>query len=251
MTKIIALTDYDASVSLVEYNNVKASLQFSELSAKRLRVSAQKIVKVGKYEVLQVLRVDPEKKYVDLTRKNISPEEIQLCHERWASAKKVHSIIAHVVEVTKQLNIADFYTNLVWPLEKSGKFTNALEGFKAATTDLTILADYNIPEEAKQILQKSIVHRLSSKNNKVLAEVEVTCFTADGIDSIIPSLQAAKSVNKDIQVSIISPPLYSISTNTSDAEEGVKTLNCAIDAIKSEIEKRQGSLTIKRQPVCV
>ncbi len=39
MTKIFVLTDYDASVLLVEYNNIHASLQFSELSSKRLRVS--------------------------------------------------------------------------------------------------------------------------------------------------------------------------------------------------------------------
>jgi translation initiation factor 2 alpha subunit (eIF-2alpha) len=104
-----------------------------------------------------------------------------------------------------------------------------------------------ISPEVKEALKKDIKHRLASQKVKVQATVEVTCFTAEGVDAIIPALRAGKNSGKDIQINIISPPQYAITTTTADPESAITIINCAIDIIKSEIEKRNGALIVRAQ----
>jgi translation initiation factor 2 subunit 1 len=91
----------------------------SELSRRRIR-SIQKLIRVGRNEVVVVLRVDKEKGsnthqqttvhfykpdplvhplhigYIDLSKRRVSPEDITKCEERFMKARAVSSIIRHV-----------------------------------------------------------------------------------------------------------------------------------------------------------
>ena len=67
----------------------------SELSRRRIR-SVQKLIRVGRNEVVVVLRVDKEKGYIDLSKRRVSPEDIVKCEERYNKSKAVASILRHV-----------------------------------------------------------------------------------------------------------------------------------------------------------
>jgi len=86
----------------------------SELSRRRIR-SIQKLIRVGRNEVVVVLRVDKEKGaslsmfystlnnahwdytgYIDLSKRRVSPEDITKCEERYTKSKTVASIMRHV-----------------------------------------------------------------------------------------------------------------------------------------------------------
>ena len=86
----------------------------SELSRRRIR-SIQKLIRVGRNEVVVVLRVDKEKGafaalqsldvahgisllkgYIDLSKRRVSPEDIIKCEERFMKSKTVASIMRHV-----------------------------------------------------------------------------------------------------------------------------------------------------------
>ena len=67
----------------------------SELSRRRIR-SIQKLIRVGRNEVVVVLRVDKEKGYIDLSKRRVSPEDIVKCEERYMKSKAVASILRHV-----------------------------------------------------------------------------------------------------------------------------------------------------------
>jgi len=67
----------------------------SELSRRRIR-SIQKLIRVGRNEVVVVLRVDKEKGYIDLSKRRVSPEDITKCEERFMKARTVASIMRHV-----------------------------------------------------------------------------------------------------------------------------------------------------------
>src|SRR6266487_1011147 len=54
-----------AYVKLLEYDNIDGMILLSELSRRRIR-SIQKLIRVGKNEVVVVLRVDKEKGEYDL-----------------------------------------------------------------------------------------------------------------------------------------------------------------------------------------
>jgi translation initiation factor 2 subunit 1 len=89
----------------------------SELSRRRIR-SVQKLIRVGRNEVVVVLRVDKEKGkepagilslffffffstlivagYIDLSKRRVSSEDIVKCEERYVKSKAVASILRHV-----------------------------------------------------------------------------------------------------------------------------------------------------------
>lgn len=88
----------------------------SELSRRRIR-SIQKLIRVGRNEVVVVLRVDKEKGaqipcvvirslqsclpgYIDLSKRRVSPEDIAKCDERYTKSKTVASIMRHVATRT-------------------------------------------------------------------------------------------------------------------------------------------------------
>ena len=59
-TDPIQIADMGAYVKLLEYDNIDGMILLSELSRRRIR-SIQKLIRVGRNEVVVVLRVDKEK----------------------------------------------------------------------------------------------------------------------------------------------------------------------------------------------
>jgi len=60
MTHKIQIAEMGAYVKLLEYDNIDGMILLSELSRRRIR-SIQKLIRVGRNEVVVVLRVDKEK----------------------------------------------------------------------------------------------------------------------------------------------------------------------------------------------
>ena len=97
---------------------LKASLSVSFLSLdysrKRIR-SVKKLMRVGKQEVLQVLRVDEEKGYVDLSKKLLMPKDIEECSERYEKSKIVNGILRRLAE-TRNENVSVPYEAFGWAM---------------------------------------------------------------------------------------------------------------------------------------
>ena len=131
MVQVRSIAEMGAYVSLLEYNNIEGMILLSELSRRRIR-SINKLIRVGKQEVCMVLRVDREKGYIDLSKRRVSPEDVQKCDERFQRSKAVHSILRHVSEV-QSVDMEELYRQTAWPLYE--KFGHAYEAFRAAITD--------------------------------------------------------------------------------------------------------------------
>src|SRR5947207_4397716 len=139
-----------AYVKLLEYDNIDGMILLSELSERRIR-GIQKLIQVGRNEVVVVLRVDKEKGmtiafvkalcsvtnnalnvgYIDLSKRRVSPEDVVKCEERYNKSKMVHSILRHVAEKTKT-PIESLYQDIGWPLNK--KYGHAVDAFKLSIT---------------------------------------------------------------------------------------------------------------------
>eukprot|EP00755_Sulcionema_specki_P016723 Sspe_Gene.1046::Locus_353_Transcript_1_1_Confidence_1.000_Length_1206::g.1046::m.1046/K03237/EIF2S1; translation initiation factor 2 subunit 1 len=95
MVKIRTISPSAAYVHLLEYNNVEGMISMSEVSRRRIR-SIGKHLKVGGTEVVQVIRVDKEKGYIDLSKKKVMANDKKKCEENYNHAKAIHSIMTHV-----------------------------------------------------------------------------------------------------------------------------------------------------------
>jgi translation initiation factor 2 subunit 1 len=222
----------------------------SELSRRRIR-SINKLIRVGRNEVVVVIRVDKEKGYIDLSKRRVSTEEILKCEEKFAKGKTVNSILRHTAEVLKMQSDSEFeelYERTAWRFdEKYKKPGYAYEVFKQAVTDPAVLDECDIPTEWREILLANIKRRLTPQAVKCRADIEVSCYAYEGIDAIKQALKTGlvlSSEEKPVKINLIAPPVYVVTSTSLDREEGLKLLETVINAIKTSIEAQKGRFKV-------
>lgn len=193
---------------LTDPDNIDGMILLSELSRRRIR-SIQKLIRVGRNEVVVVLRVDKDKGYIDLSKRRVSPEDIVKCEERYNKSKMVHSIMRHVAEKTNT-PIEELYQSIGWPLNK--KYGHSIDAFKLSITNPDVWNDVTFPNDVvREELTSYIGKRLTPQPTKLRADIEVTCFEYEGIEAIKRALRCAEAKNtadNQVKVRLVSPPLY-------------------------------------------
>ncbi|KAI9296727.1 hypothetical protein K502DRAFT_323652 [Neoconidiobolus thromboides FSU 785] len=251
MVNVRSIAEVGAYVNLLEYDNIEGMVLLSELSRKRIR-SVQKIIRVGRNEVVVVMRVDKEKGYIDLSKRRVSPEEVIKAEEKFNKSKAVHSIMRHVAE-KKSIDLESLYQQFGWPLYK--KYGHAYDAFRLAITEPdSVFESLEIEPSIKEELLNKIRSKLTPQPTKFRADIEVTCFGYDGIDTIKAALTAGEECSNEsnqIKIKLVAPPLYVMITNSVDKNEGVEVLEKAIGKIEEILVKNSGNITIKMKPKAV
>jgi len=252
MVNVKQIAEMGAYVKLLEYDNIDGMILLSELSRRRIR-SIQKLIRVGRNEVVVVLRVDKEKGYIDLSKRRVSPEDVVKCEEKYNKGKLVHSILRHVAEKTTT-PIETLYQKIAWPLDK--KYGHSVDAFKVSITNADVWKDIEFPsEQAAKELKDYIAKRLTPQPVKVRADVEVTCFGYEGIDAIKIALRTAEAKNTEdceVKVRLVSPPLYFLTVTCLDKDVGIAKLEQSLLDIDEAIRKFEGgNCVVKMKPKAV
>src|ERR1700722_19167135 len=142
------VAEMGAYVSLLEYNNIEGMILLSELSRRRIR-SINKLIRVGRTEVVVVLRVDKEKGYIDLSKRRVSPEDIAKMEEKFNKSNAVHSIMRHVSE-TCHVRLEELYKQFGWDLYT--RFGHAYDAFKVIARSVFTLPLLLLPLDLLMLL---------------------------------------------------------------------------------------------------
>ncbi|KAL3808295.1 hypothetical protein ACHAXA_009807, partial [Cyclostephanos tholiformis] len=274
MVNVRTIADMGAYVSLLEYNNIEGLILLSELSRRRIR-SINKLIRVGRNEVAMVLRVDKDKGYIDLSKRRVSPEDVAACEDRFNKAKAVHGVLRHLAE-RRKLYLEELYERIAWPLYQ--KYGHAYDAFKLALAEESSssssssseveedpFASLDVPADVIEELKLYIRRRLAPQPIKIRADVEVSCFTYEGIDAIRDALfagiavggggggdgQSSSTSSSSIKIRLIAPPIYVLSTMTLEKEAGIALLQRAIDVILQKISEKGGKMDVKMAPKAV
>ncbi|KAG8820192.1 hypothetical protein FRB91_003460 [Serendipita sp. 411] len=276
MVQVRQIAEMGAYVKLLEYDNIEGMILLAELSRRRIR-SIQKLIRVGRNEVVVVLRVDKEKGYIDLSKRRVSPDDIAKCDERYTKSKTVASIMRYVASRTaiasgkpngepeeggeetaaaggvEDSRLEALHEQIAWPLAE--KYGHTYDAFKLALTEPdTVFTGLNIPKETLDILMLTISRRLTPQPIKLRADIELTCYTSGGIDAIKKALRAGEAVGTEtvpIKARLVAPPLYVLGSNATDKTAAIDRLDRAIESIQSSIEEDGGSLVVKMKPKAI
>jgi translation initiation factor 2 subunit 1 len=248
VVKVKHVADMGAYVTLLEYNKIEGMIMLTELSRKRIR-SVSKLTRVGRQEVVMVLRVDANKGYIDLSKKRVAADDIAECEKRFTKSKTVNSILRHVAEMTRT-DIEVLYEAIVWPLYE--RFEHALDAMRMAVTDPTAaFAGIEMTPETREQLIKVIRNRLTPKRLKIRADFVVTCYDFEGVEAIRTAIQAGLKTSTDkaeIDIRLIAAPLYGLVMTTDDRSQGLVLANECLRRIREEIIAHNGNFAIKTQP---
>lgn len=87
----------------------------------------------------------------------------------------------------------------------------------------------------------------TQSRTQVRADIEVTCYTYEGIDAVKAALIAGKAVGDErtpIQIKLIAPPRYVMDTMTLDKDLGKSVLEKAIEVVTEKIIESGGKLEV-------
>ena len=139
---------------------------------------------------------------------------------------------------------------VTWPLAK--KYKTAYEALRLAMTDPEgVLGPLNLDPYIKSLFLADIKKRLTPQAVKIRADIEVSCFTVEGIDAVRSALMAGLKTGTEeipIKINLIAPPLYVMLTSCLDKQAGIQALEKAIAAIEETIRSRGGIMKVKIAP---
>lgn len=208
-----------------------------------------RLLKVGKDEVLRVLKVDIKGGYIDLSKKQVKQEEIEECKKHYAKSKHVDRIMrllaVHCHEDLEKLN-----SKIAWPLYK--KFEHAYDGFKAILDgNEALLKEIDVSDEIKKEFISILKQNMVQQSVKIRADFKLTCYTFEGIDAIKEALLKGEKKGTDkipIKFRVIGAPLYECTVVTTDKKEGIKVMSDALIEVERCIKSKNGGFLSVSNP---
>eukprot|EP00917_Polyrhabdina_sp_WS-2016_P012980 GHVP01028552.1.p1 GENE.GHVP01028552.1~~GHVP01028552.1.p1 ORF type:complete len:327 (+),score=63.89 GHVP01028552.1:65-982(+) len=259
MVIVKQIEEIGAYVNLIEYGGIDGMILIKELSRRRIR-NLQRFIRVGQTDVACVVCVDKEKGYIDLSKKSVTPEEAAECNENFLKSKAVHGIVISLSEKHK-LEPLDIYEGFGWPLYKI--YDHAFDAFRDilidpeavfAKIDKLLLEAGETTKQLRKQTQKDISslirQRYTPKNLKIRTDLELKCYSQEGVEGIKKSLRKAVELSTKeapISATIIAPPLYILTLNCVDKDYGLDIMSKAIEIVGETIKNIGGELNIKKE----
>ena len=219
-----------------------------EITLKRVNF-INRLLSVGKEEVLRVLRVDTQKGFIDLSKKQVKTDEIDECKKKFGKSKAVEGIVKLLSVHTKK-SMEYLYKNLIWPLYKTHE--HAYDALKSILNgDDKILEGLKITDDIKEELIKILKVRLVPQPVKIRSDFKLTCYTFEGIEAIKESLLSGEKKGTEtipIKFRVIGSPLYECSISTINKKEGIEVMNAALQEVKKTIEAKGGNFLLETNP---
>ena len=115
-----------AYVVLLEYENMEGLILSTEVTNKRVRL-VNKLLKIGNKETMMVIRVDRDKRYIDVSKKKVQQTDAFKTEKTFKKAKMVHNILKQVA--TKlDCYLLELYEGFAWDLYD--KYGHAYDSFR-------------------------------------------------------------------------------------------------------------------------
>lgn len=210
VSKILGPTVF---VHLDEYGRTGV-IATSEIAPGRIR-NLRDYVTINKKIACKVLRLDREKGHIDLSLRRVSQKDTKEILEIYGKEKTAFHIIEIVLKERTQ-----------GVTEKIKEKYSLFEFLEKAKTDEKLLSDYFSKEDAVQILNL-IKERIKEKKVEVKKMILISSSASNGITLIKQALMSAKNV----KISYIGTPNYSITAESNNPKDAEKKLKTAIDVI--------------------
>jgi translation initiation factor 2 subunit 1 len=254
MVEVKTMNEIGSFVKLLEYDDLEGFIAHSELSrANRIKGSISRLIKVSQKYVLQVIRVDKTQGYVDLSKRLLTESDLVNGSKKYNDNKNIQGVFKRFAKDFGQDFLA-LQRDVIWPLyDKYEELFEVLVGIttKEVSDSMEIFEDLPLSNELKEGLIKTIKNKLTAHPAKILAEFELTCYDAEGVEAIKRSLQRGLSLStKELPVTIQlkSSPTFDLFTTSNKHSTAQKFLSKVLGEIAEEIHKSKGSLKITKEP---
>lgn len=250
VVRVDNVEDTGATVSLLEYNDIKGMVLRTQFAKKYIR-SVRKVMRIGSIEVVNVLRVDENKGFIDLSKSAVTRGDYEKAMERYEKSKLVHSISNLICEKLG-CDYIDFCEMFIW--KWYDKYVHAINAIRLINDgDLSVFDCCEpVGEGDKQIIIQEIKKRLVAPASRIRADFEIRCCTENGIESIKEALDinnmGVDIGGEKIEIKLVSSPQFLIQMDTKEPEKNLELIQNILKKIESKIIQLGGSFKMVYEP---
>jgi translation initiation factor 2 subunit 1 len=242
-----SITSYGAYVTLDEYGK-EGLLHVSEVSSGWVR-NIRSFVREGQKVVLKVLRVDAEKRHVNLSLRRVTKREKREKILSWKRDRKAESLLRSASEKSK-IPIEEIYEKAGSKIEES--FARLYEGLeKTARDGVDVLLEIGVPKDIAVAIAEVAKEKIKISMVKIRGTLELQCTKPNGATLVRESLLSAQKIEKprgtEVRVYVVAPPRYRIEVSAEDYKEAERILEKATETAIKHVAKAGGQGVFKRE----
>ncbi|MEM5829879.1 MAG: S1 RNA-binding domain-containing protein [Candidatus Aenigmatarchaeota archaeon] len=234
------LTPYAAWCKLVEYPEVEGMIHVTEVAGKWVH-DIRDFVKVKKQYVAKVIKIDYQKRFVNLSLKRVSKLDEKEKMNEFRREKRAERLLEQVGK-TFGKNLDQTYEEVGFLLQE--KFGNLSTAFELAKKGKEELIKNGVSKEWSEAIAKVAEESTQEKEFEIKAEVELKCFAKDGVKKIKELLSELKK-KTGCNVKYISAPKYRVEVKGKDPKNLERNLTRELETLCKEISKFNGEGSFK------
>lgn len=240
------ITAHGVYVSLDEYNRLPAFLHISEIATGWVR-DIERYAKPGQKIVLKVIRINRQRREIDLTLRNVSGEERKAKIIEVKKTEKARSIL----DALKVKLSAD--DKALHSLEDAilEQYDSVYDGFEdAARRGPKATQKYEQDPQRAEIIEAVAKEKIAIPIVEVRGVMDIRVKAPDGIEVIKRALKAGEDVRTSgvqVKITYLGTPRYRLTIKAENYKVGERALQNALERITSTIEKGRGKITFTRE----
>ena len=227
-------------VSIDEYKELEGMIHISEVSPGRIR-NIRDFVKEGKTIVCKVLRVNTEKKHIDLSLRRVSSSMKQRKSNEYKQEQRAEKILGLTAKKLKT-DLESMYKNVGNSLIE--EFGSLYESFMVILKDKDSVKNLKIDDKYLKPLTDVINETIKPPEVSKSATLLLRTLAPDGIDiiksSIKEALDFAKQKKYKVKLTYIGSPKYKIDVKAEDYKTAENILKEVSDITIKYLEKNKG-----------
>lgn len=241
------ITDYGAYVYLDEYGK-EGLLHISEVASGWIR-NIRHFVREGQKVVLKVLRVDAEKRHVDLSLRRVTKRDKREKLLSWKKDRKADTLLRSASEKLK-IPYKEIYQKAGALIEH--EFGGVYEGLeKAAKEGVEVLLGIGVPRDMAETIAEIAKEKIRLPMVKVKGTLKLQCTKPKGVAIIREALLSAQEIGKPpgarVRVYLVAPPRYRIEVSAEEYKEAERILQRGAEKALETITKLGGQGTFERE----
>ncbi len=233
MCTVTKIHYHSVFVRLNEFNNLSGMIHISEISPGRIR-NLNDYVKEGKVIVCKVLKVNQERRQIDLSLRRVSEHHRRAKVDGIKQETIAEKIIEYVAKKHK-IELKDLYGQLIAKIfEDYDSVYDFFEDYVAGEAKLT---DY-APKEFVKDLDEIIKQRIKKPEVTIKGEFELKSYDSHGLDIIKKALQSALEVdNERTAITYLGAGRYKIIITTDTYQQAESILEKATKKVQKAMKK--------------
>jgi len=243
---IISINDLNEMgiyVSLIEFDNIEGLLLFSEVSRRRIR-SMAKLIKIGKKEIVSIIRVDTDKSYIDVSKRQITDIETNYMRKK-RKFGKIANLISNNISRYLCLNFEETRLRWVWQLGR--KYCHVIKAFKMFSKfKKYLITSIDLTNREVGIFSDNIKQKISDNSLRIEVEFEMLSFSSNGVDVLKDVILSIKKNPQflNIQCKTLVTPRYFVCLLGKSKKKTIKVIIAFLKSISNKILTEKGTFQI-------